>query len=229
LDTGTNETGWERARKLRDRLVEKGWLLFHDLEYCEAEGAGHNEAAASNRPVGSDIAAILTGLVRQVASRRARYRDCDRELRGWWRCYCAGAPSLIAFASTFTRQSTMDKPSDPRVLYAAERTLLAWQRSSLALMGFGFLVERFSDVVPGLRGRPAEPWHHGFALIVGVLFILLGSAVAISASLAYGRLLRTLPREDVPPGYWTGLGVVINWIVGIAGCMLAGYLLFSAV
>jgi predicted alpha/beta superfamily hydrolase len=45
LDTGTNETGWERARKLRDRLVEKGWLLFHDLEYCEAEGADHNEAA----------------------------------------------------------------------------------------------------------------------------------------------------------------------------------------
>jgi putative membrane protein len=26
--------------------------------------------------------------------------------------------------------------SDPRVLFAAERTLLAWQRSSVALMGF---------------------------------------------------------------------------------------------
>jgi len=45
LDTGTNETGWERARKLCDLLVEKGWLLFHDLEYCEAKGADHNEAA----------------------------------------------------------------------------------------------------------------------------------------------------------------------------------------
>jgi predicted alpha/beta superfamily hydrolase len=45
LDTGTNETGWERARKLRDRLVEKGWLLCHDLAYCEAEGADHNEVA----------------------------------------------------------------------------------------------------------------------------------------------------------------------------------------
>ncbi len=122
----------------------------------------------------------------------------------------------------------MGNPPDPRILYAAERTLLAWQRSSLALMGFGFLVERFSDVVPARRSRPTDPWHHGFALIVGVLFILLGSAVAIAASLAYGRLLRTLPRESVPPGYWTGLGAVINWIVGIAGCMLAGYLLFSA-
>ena len=123
----------------------------------------------------------------------------------------------------------MSNPSDPRVLYAAERTLLAWQRSSLALMGFGFLVERFSDFVPALRNQPIVPEHHLLALIVGVLFILLGSAVAIAASVAYGRLLKTLPGGDIPPGYWTGLGSVINWIVGIAGCMLAGYLLFSAV
>jgi hypothetical protein len=45
LDTGTNEVGWERARVLRDRLVEKGWRLDDDLEYVEAIGADHSEAA----------------------------------------------------------------------------------------------------------------------------------------------------------------------------------------
>lgn len=33
--------------------------------------------------------------------------------------------------------------SDPRVFFAAERTLLAWIRTGLTVMAFGFLVARF--------------------------------------------------------------------------------------
>ena len=36
-----------------------------------------------------------------------------------------------------------DTSNDPRVRYAIERTLLAWVRTGLALMGFGFVVARF--------------------------------------------------------------------------------------
>lgn len=49
LDTGTNEPGWERARVLRDGLVEKGWRLYDDLHYFEDEGAGHSELAWGHR------------------------------------------------------------------------------------------------------------------------------------------------------------------------------------
>jgi predicted alpha/beta superfamily hydrolase len=49
LDTGTNETGWERARILRDALVEKGWRLYDDLQYTEVEGGDHNESAWAAR------------------------------------------------------------------------------------------------------------------------------------------------------------------------------------
>jgi predicted alpha/beta superfamily hydrolase len=49
LDMGTNESGWERTRKLRDALVEKGWRLDNDLQYTEAEGADHTEGAWAAR------------------------------------------------------------------------------------------------------------------------------------------------------------------------------------
>jgi predicted alpha/beta superfamily hydrolase len=49
LDTGTNEPGWERTRLLRDRLLEKGWRLDDELQYLEAKGADHSEAAWAAR------------------------------------------------------------------------------------------------------------------------------------------------------------------------------------
>jgi len=49
LDTGTREEGWERARELRDQLVEKGWRLDDDLQYTEVEGGDHSEAAWAAR------------------------------------------------------------------------------------------------------------------------------------------------------------------------------------
>jgi predicted alpha/beta superfamily hydrolase len=45
LDTGTAETGWEQARELRNRFMEKGWKLHKDIEYVEVPGADHSEAA----------------------------------------------------------------------------------------------------------------------------------------------------------------------------------------
>ena len=49
LDTGTHEYGWERARTLLGALLEKGWKVYDDLQYTEAEGAGHTEAAWAAR------------------------------------------------------------------------------------------------------------------------------------------------------------------------------------
>ena len=49
IDTGTNEPGWERARTLRDTLIEKGWKLYDDLQYTEVKGGDHSEGAWAAR------------------------------------------------------------------------------------------------------------------------------------------------------------------------------------
>jgi predicted alpha/beta superfamily hydrolase len=49
LDTGTLEEGWEHARIVRDKLVDKGWRLYDDLQYTEVEGGDHSEGAWAAR------------------------------------------------------------------------------------------------------------------------------------------------------------------------------------
>jgi len=121
----------------------------------------------------------------------------------------------------------MSAPADPRVLFSAERTLLAWQRSSLALMGFGFLIERFSLFLSTLRPAAGAPKPSVFSLVVGVSLILLGAGIALASSNAYGRFVKTLPAEDVSSGYLISLASIINLVIAAVGILLAGYLLLT--
>ena len=71
----------------------------------------------------------------------------------WWRSSSAARSASPCCCARPGARGHM--ASDPRVLFAAERTLLAWQRSSIALMGFGFVIERFSLFLSVLRHTPA--------------------------------------------------------------------------
>ena len=52
----------------------------------------------------------------------------------------------------------MSDLNDPRVLFAAERTLMAWSRTAAGLMALGFLIDRSEMLVEGEPASRAGLW-----------------------------------------------------------------------
>src|ERR1700691_5392410 len=81
---------------------------------------------------------------------------------------------------------------------AAERTVLAWIRTGLALMGFGFVVARFGLFLQELRGAEHAPPApaYGLSLWFGTALIDVGVLVNVLAAWHHARLVSDLYRGD---------------------------------
>ena len=116
--------------------------------------------------------------------------------------------------------------SDPRVYFAAERTLLAWVRTGLGVMALGFVVERFGLFLAlfaaQAAGSPAASLR--FSTSIGVGLALCGATVIAYAARQHARYVRTLPAGDLPPGYRPGFAPSFAVVIAAIGAALAVYL-----
>lgn len=124
----------------------------------------------------------------------------------------------------------MDQPI-PKTLHVAEhlaneRTILAWVRTSIAVMTFGVALNRFSLFLLEFHRTPASQQavnRHGET--VGIGLIALGVLIMLGASWHYLHVARTIDANTYRPRHFMIIGVAFA-VVAIGGTALV--LLFSS-
>ncbi len=125
-----------------------------------------------------------------------------------------------------SNQEGQPAPDLTRDHLANERTLLAWARTSLAVMGLGFVVARFGLTLRESSNGQALYRPTGLSTPFGVLLVLCGVALLASALQRYLAAGEAIERQRFQ---WSPrAGIVLSGILGLAGLLLVVYLVLTA-
>jgi|SRR5580704_8323627 uncharacterized protein (DUF302 family)/uncharacterized membrane protein YidH (DUF202 family) len=119
------------------------------------------------------------------------------------------------------------KKADLSDYLAAERTLLAWIRTGLALMGFGFVVARFGLFLQQLQVMQRAPaaQSYGLSLWFGTALIAAGVIMNAFAGWHHLRLVQELDRGETEHSRASLQAVAIAFFLALVGLAMAVYLL----
>ena len=101
-----------------------------------------------------------------------------------------------------TQGSEPKKVRDRRVHMANERTFLAWVRTGISIMAFGFVVERFSLFVRQIAnyiGKTGEAPSPGYTSVFGIALVSLGALMGFLAFLRYRTAERQIEAGTYAP------------------------------
>lgn len=118
----------------------------------------------------------------------------------------------------------MSAAGDPRVYFAAERTLLAWLRTGIAVVGLGFVVARFGLFLRMLRDPGTPQNSTAISTFLGTMLVLIGAGAMLVAAVQHYRFSRRLAPADLPQPYLTMLPPLFALLIGAIALLLAAHL-----
>lgn len=98
---------------------------------------------------------------------------------------------------------------------AAERTLMAWIRTCLALIGFGVGIDQFVSALYYSLGGQADPSR--ISRFLGLAFVLLGTFAMTTATREHLQTLRHIARGNFTYSSRRSLGVIVSICLGVIG------------
>jgi putative membrane protein len=122
----------------------------------------------------------------------------------------------------------MNDNDDPRVYFAAERTLLAWVRTGVAVIGLGFVVARFGLFLR-LIASPHAPPHGGISAVIGSSLVVSGAVFTALAAGQFREFLKKLRPDERPRiAYGPWLSLSLAGAIAALGLSLAAYLVVTS-
>ena len=124
-------------------------------------------------------------------------------------------------------QDSTDFTRDPRVYFAAERTFLAWIRTGLSLMGFGFVVARFGLFLREMAATRLDPHLRAsnFSSWMGTALIMIGVIINVSASIRHVHVIDELRRGSDTLARPSYSAIIVAIVLAIIGAVMSFYLL----
>jgi len=114
---------------------------------------------------------------------------------------------------------------------ANERTFLAWVRTAIAVMAFGFLVEKFDLFLEAmgssLSGRLISPRGEMVGNIAGLLLILLGGVTMLLATVRFRRTALAISSEETKPASGDRIDYLLVAMLILLGSALFAYLSYT--
>ena len=111
---------------------------------------------------------------------------------------------------------------------ANERTFLAWIRTSIGIMAFGFVVVKFSLFVKQISilvGKPEEVPHRGYSVIIGIILVAAGALTCVLSYFKFKQTEKVLNQGNYKNNSF--LIIITTAIIFLISILLIGYLIES--